>query len=487
MAKMFFGSRPRSRLLNMTWKEVSGVDHPANEEEGWMVMKAKQKGDPDGETDECAEELAEELFETDFSDCPADVQAAVGLLQTWLAQEGYDGLQSENSEEPGEALAGFLKGADFSTAPDNVKQAAANLGAYLAADTDDDDDDEQDAPNVFPPVGIQMYPGKNKREGNYPLRPGNGSAGFAGALNDFYGNVARRARAMDLTKAFGGKKAPPFGKGGKPMAGKFPTYKSLARAIRKAVTNEYAGGERFYGNDFGMTPFSVPGESYFQGNVSDSAGASGMNYPPQGGGSGSFYSNWTNPGPYQPTGDDGVSDGELANGLNNVARVSAAAAKVATKQAFDQFVGAGWPGFSSKVADIIANYSARVTSPVWHDMPGGDDSPPLNLPANIAKSQSDALDTAKEEIHKAVEDYKNFVLTGMTQVAKRTFSDASRKKLAASGAAMRDGSFPIVNRGDLLNARHAVGRAKNPSAARAHIKRRAAALGVKLPANTWGS
>lgn len=60
---------------------------------------------------------------------------------------------------------------------------------------------------------------------------------------------------------------------------------------------------------------------------------------------------------------------------------------------------------------------------------------------------------------------------------KREFSTNERRTLARSGAAMSDGSFPIVSVGDLRNAIQAVGRAKNRSAALAHIKRRARALG----------
>lgn len=55
---------------------------------------------------------------------------------------------------------------------------------------------------------------------------------------------------------------------------------------------------------------------------------------------------------------------------------------------------------------------------------------------------------------------------------------ASRRKLAHSGAAMPDGSFPITNVTSLRDAIHAVGRAKNPAAAKAHIVRRARALGA---------
>lgn len=61
---------------------------------------------------------------------------------------------------------------------------------------------------------------------------------------------------------------------------------------------------------------------------------------------------------------------------------------------------------------------------------------------------------------------------------KRDFSAAQRRSAADSGAAMPDGSFPIKNRGDLSNAIHLAGHAKDPGAARAHIKRRASALGA---------
>lgn len=65
----------------------------------------------------------------------------------------------------------------------------------------------------------------------------------------------------------------------------------------------------------------------------------------------------------------------------------------------------------------------------------------------------------------------------------RDFSQGQRKRLAKSGKAMPGGGFPIVNKHDLTNAHRAIGRAKNPAAARAHIRERAAALHVKLGSN----
>ena len=60
----------------------------------------------------------------------------------------------------------------------------------------------------------------------------------------------------------------------------------------------------------------------------------------------------------------------------------------------------------------------------------------------------------------------------------KSFSTAQRKKDASSGAALPDGSFPIENTGDLKNAIRAIGRASDPTAAKAHIKKRAASLGA---------
>ena len=59
---------------------------------------------------------------------------------------------------------------------------------------------------------------------------------------------------------------------------------------------------------------------------------------------------------------------------------------------------------------------------------------------------------------------------------KREFSGAARERMAEAGTAMPDGSFPIANRSDLMNAIRSVGRAKNYDAAKQHIISRARAL-----------
>jgi hypothetical protein len=70
----------------------------------------------------------------------------------------------------------------------------------------------------------------------------------------------------------------------------------------------------------------------------------------------------------------------------------------------------------------------------------------------------------------------------------REVSSEERERLADDGAAMPDGSYPIANCEDLANAIQAIGRASDPDAVKAHIRRRKADLGcddVEIP-DTWG-
>ncbi len=75
-----------------------------------------------------------------------------------------------------------------------------------------------------------------------------------------------------------------------------------------------------------------------------------------------------------------------------------------------------------------------------------------------------------------------------TDFEKREFSDKQRKHLASTGAAMKDGSYPIVTTGDLENAVHAYGRSPD-EATKSHIVTRAKALNAThlLPADWPGS
>jgi 2'-5' RNA ligase len=72
---------------------------------------------------------------------------------------------------------------------------------------------------------------------------------------------------------------------------------------------------------------------------------------------------------------------------------------------------------------------------------------------------------------------------------KREFSAAKRKKLAGTPKAQNDGSYPIENVGDLINAIRAFGRAADKDKTRAHITRNAKRLKAThlLPADWEGS
>lgn len=68
---------------------------------------------------------------------------------------------------------------------------------------------------------------------------------------------------------------------------------------------------------------------------------------------------------------------------------------------------------------------------------------------------------------------------GCGETAFRDYSAEERREMADKGEAMEDGSFPIADEEDLRNAIQSIGRASDPDAARAHIRKRAKALGAE--------
>lgn len=83
-----------------------------------------------------------------------------------------------------------------------------------------------------------------------------------------------------------------------------------------------------------------------------------------------------------------------------------------------------------------------------------------------------------EKHERQVNYFKSHKESAAMNIEEREFSAKQRKAAAKSGAAMKDGSYPINNVSDLHNAIQAIGRAKNPAAVKAHIKTRAKALGA---------
>ena len=104
--------------------------------------------------------------------------------------------------------------------------------------------------------------------------------------------------------------------------------------------------------------------------------------------------------------------------------------------------------------------------------------------------ESEALDKVRE-IDPWLADVVMEALRGdgdALVVRAKTFSQEERDRLAKSGAAMPDGSFPIENESDLHNAIQSIGRAKDPAAAKRHITKRARSLGLtNLLPDDWGA
>lgn len=104
----------RKLIVDMRWEETSGVDHPANEEEGWIVMKSADVDGPDlAELIKAEEEFAKAfdaltgaLDGADLSGAPEEVQNAASILLKWLKEVA-------NSVGYGQPEGGEGKGAGY--------------------------------------------------------------------------------------------------------------------------------------------------------------------------------------------------------------------------------------------------------------------------------------------------------------------------------------------------------------------------------------
>jgi hypothetical protein len=107
---------------------------------------------------------------------------------------------------------------------------------------------------------------------------------------------------------------------------------------------------------------------------------------------------------------------------------------------------------------------------------GGSEPSNARLYAQIIREAKDKFDVYPSAVANSwvVQEYKR--RGGKYKSEKREFSTATRERMAESGTAMPDGSFPIANRKDLMNAIRSVGRASSYAAAKEHIIRRARAL-----------
>src|SRR5579863_1434162 len=149
------------------------------------------------------------------------------------------------------------------------------------------------------------------------------------------------------------------------------------------------------------------------------------------------------------------------HGIMNCAKCAAKAAKRAAKKAIKK-------DFTAEVIPGDKGETLRISDPQE------------NEPGKATKKQAQG----GQQPTKSGGDDGGYIEPPAKKVKKRKVSTGERHTLASEGNALPGGGFPIKNKGDLANARRAIGRAKNPGAARALIRRRAKELGVELP-ETW--
>lgn len=96
---------------------------------------------------------------------------------------------------------------------------------------------------------------------------------------------------------------------------------------------------------------------------------------------------------------------------------------------------------------------------------------PVDVPAPVEVVEVETPEVADDDLGARID------LAVEAALAKRAFTQDQRDQAAEAGQAMKDGSFPIKSVADLKNALKALGRAKDPAAAKKHIMQRAKALG----------
>jgi hypothetical protein len=123
---------------------------------------------------------------------------------------------------------------------------------------------------------------------------------------------------------------------------------------------------------------------------------------------------------------------------------------------------------TTNVDSVVANLLSAIRNGLYKPMK--PDFAPVNL--------SDAGKVLGPLVEAQVSP-ADFIVWADQNLDSREFSNNKRKSLAKNGHALPDGSFPIENLEDLKNAKMAIGRAKDPAAARRHINKRARELGAQ--------
>ncbi len=101
--------------------------------------------------------------------------------------------------------------------------------------------------------------------------------------------------------------------------------------------------------------------------------------------------------------------------------------------------------------------------------------------ADVTEMAELVLEQEKEKVLAMAQSDVQSWQTMMDMVVEQAkdYSFPERMKMGKSGLALPDGSFPIKDKGDLASAIKLAGNAKDSAKAKAHIKKRAKALGAE--------
>jgi hypothetical protein len=131
---------------------------------------------------------------------------------------------------------------------------------------------------------------------------------------------------------------------------------------------------------------------------------------------------------------------------------------------------------ASQAAAAVAEWEAKKAAA--HALRGGSGRGRMGGKRSIGLTEETLTVEALAQRANAIVDPKRRGVARQQVIELAVFRAKQRKELAKTGAAMSDGSFPIRNAQDLQNAIRALGRSKNPAAAKRHILQRARALGL---------
>ena len=166
----------------------------------------------------------------------------------------------------------------------------------------------------------------------------------------------------------------------------------------------------------------------------------------------------TGPGETTPAGDSGAAPAGAGEGAEGAASGGGADATAAVS-----------PPAAGDGDGKAAETGPLDVTPVDPTTAEGDEA--------AADASRDAGFTVDDITSAVVDAVQGLLRTTLPDLVKRDYTDKDRKRMAGQGQAMTGGGFPIKTVADLKNAIQAVGRAKNPAAAKAHIEARAKALG----------